>query len=391
MFRTRRMPGPFAALVLGALLLSGCTAPGLILTGMGIATDTSMTWDIVKHVHAQITADDPTPCAMLNSVQRALNARCPFEPGSIKTADLAKSGLQGCPLSVATSDMRVWRALPELIEKGAKSESCARAPLQDLAEADACPDFQSASPEVLKAIVHLAETDPRSVRHDVFRMFSCPRARAAGLDRVLVGWLDAGKLQPGTLSFSPLEAIDPQLLVSRFGRELQTAGHSPSAALDNYDGALPSGFEEALRTANWTALEWWFFELPQLANIAPPSRGGQMSWVPLQRVLLPGFLADSAAQPEMVSFLLAHGANPRQKLPFDTSRTVIGFAKAIKSPVLTLLDAPAPALPSAIPATALASNGEAAGGARPQRDGGSLRPVAARFDPPATGGESASR
>jgi len=328
---------------------------------------------------------------MLNSVQRALNARCPFEPGSIKTADLAKSGLQGCPLSVATSDMRVWRALPELIEKGAKSESCARAPLQDLAEADACPDFQSASPEVLKAIVHLAETDPRSVRHDVFRMFSCPRARAAGLDRVLVGWLDAGKLQPGTLSFSPLEAIDPQLLVSRFGRELQTAGHSPSAALDNYDGALPSGFEEALRTANWTALEWWFFELPQLANIAPPSRGGQMSWVPLQRVLLPGFLADSAAQPEMVSFLLAHGANPRQKLPFDTSRTVIGFAKAIKSPVLTLLDAPAPALPSAIPATALASSGEAAGGARPQRDGGSLRPVAARFDPPATGGESASR
>jgi hypothetical protein len=311
MFRTRRMPGPFAALVLGALLLSGCTAPGLILTGMGIATDTSMTWDIVKHVHAQITADDPTPCAMLNSVQRALNARCPFEPGSIKTADLAKSGLQGCPLSVATSDMRVWRALPELIEKGAKSESCARAPLQDLAEADACPDFQSASPEVLKAIVHLAETDPRSVRHDVFRMFSCPRARAAGLDRVLVGWLDAGKLQPGTLSFSPLEAIDPQLLVSRFGRELQTAGHSPSAALDNYDGALPSGFEEALRTANWTALEWWFFELPQLANIAPPSRGGQMSWVPLQRVLLPGFLADSAAQPEMVSFLLAHGDGTR--------------------------------------------------------------------------------
>jgi hypothetical protein len=389
MFRTRRMPGHLAALALGALL-AGCTAPGLILTGMGIATDTSMTWDIVKHVHAQITADDPTPCALLNSVQRALNARCPFEPGSIKTADLAKSGLQGCALSVATSDARVWRALPELIEKGAKSESCARAPLQDLAEADACPDFQSASPEVLKAIVLLADTDPRSVRHDVFRMFSCSRARAVGLDRVLVGWLDAGKLQPGTISFSPLEALDPQLLVSRFGRELQTAGHSSSAALDNYDGALPSGFEEALRTSNWAALDWWLYELPQLANLAPPSRGAQMSWVPLQRVLLPGFLADPAAQPEMVSFLLAHGANPRQKLPFDTSRTVIGFAKAIRSPVLTLLDAPAPALPSAIPPTALASNGEAAGGAR-QRDASSLRPVTARFDPRATAGEAASR
>jgi hypothetical protein len=391
MFRTRRMPGQLAALALGATLLAGCTAPGLILTGMGVATDTSVTWDIVKHVHAQLTADDPTPCAMLNSVQRALNARCPFEPGSIKSADIAKSGLQGCPLGVATSDARVWRALPELLEKGAKSESCARSPLQDLAEADACPDFQSASPEVLKAMVVLAESDPRSVRHDVFRMFSCSRARAVGLDRVLVGWLDSGKLQPGKLSFSPLEALDPQVLVSRFGRELQIAGHPSSAALDNYDGALPSGFEEALRTANWAALEWWFFELPQLANIAPPSRGGQMSWVPLQRVLLPGFLADPAAQPEMVSFLLKHGANPRQKLPFDTSRTVIGFAKAIKSPVLTLLDAPATALPSAIPTTALASSGETAGGARPQRESGSLRPVAARFDAPATAGESSSR
>jgi hypothetical protein len=115
-----------------------------------------------------------------------------------------------------------------------------------------------------------------------------------------------------------------------------------------------------------------------------------MSWVPLQRVLLPGFLADPAAQPEMVSFLLKHGANPRQKLPFDTSRTVIGFAKAIKSPVLTLLDAPAPALPSAIPTTALASTAEMAGGARPQREA-SLRPATARFDVPATAGESSSR
>ena len=384
------MPGQLAALALGASLLAGCTAPALILGGMGVATDTSVTWDIVKHVHAQLTADDPTPCALLNSVQRALNARCPFQPGSIKTADIAKSGLQGCPLGVATSDARVWRALPELLEKGAKSESCARAPLQDLAEADACPDFQSAPPEVLKAMVFLAENDPRSVRHDVFRMFSCSRARAVGLDRVLVGWLDDGKLQPGTLSFSPLEALDPQLLVSRFGRELQITGHPSSAALDNYDGALPSGFEEALRTANWAALEWWFFELPQLANIAPPSRGGQMSWVPLQRVLLPGFLADPAAQPEMVSFLLAHGADPRQKLPFDTSRTVIGFAKAIKSPVLTLLDVPAPTLPSAIPTT-LASTGDAAGGVRAQRDAGSLRPTTARFDAAATAGEASTR
>jgi len=92
-----------------------------------------------------------------------------------------------------------------------------------------------------------------------------------------------------------------------------------------------------------------------------------------------------------VSFLLAHGANPRQKLPFDTSRTVIGFAKAIRSPVLTLLDAPAQGLPSAIPTTTLASTSDAAGGARPQREAASLRPATARFDPPVTAGEASTR
>ena len=381
--------GQLVALGIGAAALAGCTGPGLILTAVGIATDTSMTWEMAKHVHAKLTEDDPTPCIMLNTVQRALNARCAYVPGSIRSADVAKSGLQGCALTAATQDARLWRALPELIDKGAQSERCPRSPLQDLAEVDACPDFQSASPEVLKAIVYLAESDPRAIRHDVFRMFSCPRARAAGLDQVLVGWLDRGVLQPGTLSFSPLEALDPEMLVSRFGRELQIAGHSPRAALDHYDGALPSGFEEALRTAHWAALDWWFYELPQLVNLAPPSRGAQMSWVPLQRILLPGYLADPAAQPEMVSFLMARGADPKKKLPFDPSRTVIGFAKSIKSPLLALLDAPAAPL---APPTALAAIVEGAGGARPQRDGGArpLRP-AARFEAPPPATEPASR
>ena len=225
MLRAFRLAGPLAALAIGAATLAGCTAPALILTAAGIATDTSMTWEMVKHVHAQLTEDDPTPCAMLNSVQRALNGRCEFVPGSIRTADIAKSGLQACPLTAATQDARLWRALPELIEKGASYERCARSPLQDLAEIDACPNFQAASPEILKAIVYLADNDPRSVRHDVFRMLSCRNARIAGLDQVLVGWLDRGKLQPGTLSFSPLEALDPDVLVTRFGRELEVAGH----------------------------------------------------------------------------------------------------------------------------------------------------------------------
>ena len=379
MLRAFRHAGSIAALAIGAATMAGCTAPALLLTATGIATDTSVTWEVVKHVHAQLTEDDPTPCVLLNSVQRALNGRCEFVPGSIRTADIARSGLQGCALTAATRDARLWRALPELIEKGASYERCARSPLQDLAEIDACPTFQVASPEILKAMVYLADNDPRSVRHDVFRMLSCRNARAVGLDRVLVGWLDRGRLQPGTLSFSPLEALDPDVLVTRFGRELQTAGHLPAAALDHYDGTLPMGFEEALRTSHWAALEWWFYELPQLANRAPPSRGAQMTWVPLQRVLLPGYLANPETQADTVRFLLAHGADPRSKLPFDNGKNVIGFAAAIKSPMLALLDEPA-VRTVPVATTTLAQSATSADGGRPA---GVSRPArqAARFDP----------
>lgn len=338
-----------AAATLVAAALSACTAPGLLLTAAGVATDTSITWDIVKHVHGKLVEDDPTPCRLLNSVQRALNPRCEFEPGSITFADVAASGLQACPLAIATRDARLWRAVPELLARGATAQSCPRSPLQDLAEADACPDFTTAPADVRRSLVVLAETDPRAVRHDVFRMLSCPHARTAGLDQVLVGWLDRGRLEPGSLSFSPLGALHPDLLPSRFSRELEVAGHLPHTALDNYDGVLPGGFEEALRTSRWPALEWWLYRMPQLANQVPPTRGARLPWLPLQRVLSPTFLSDRASQGDMVGFLMARGADPRKRLPFDPDRTVIGYAASIKSPMLVVLDPPRerPAPPAA--------------------------------------------
>jgi hypothetical protein len=389
MLRASRLAGLAAALCTGALALGGCTAPAIALTAVGIGTDTSMTWEIVRHVHGLITEDDPTPCALLNSVQRSLNGRCEFVPGSIRSADVARTGLQGCALTVATQDPRLWRALPELIDKGAKFERCPRSPLQDLAEADACPDFQRASPEVLKSLVYLAENDPRALRHDVFRMFGCSRARSAGLDRILVTWLDRGSLVPGSLSFNPLEALDPDLINSRLAHDLVVAGHSSGTALDHYDGTLPSGFEEALRRSNWAALDWWMYELPRLANQAPPSRGGQMDWVPLQRVLLPGFLEDPATQPQMVSYLIAHGADPRRKLPFDPDKTVIAFAASINSPMLSLLDPPVIRAATEAP-TALAQGSAVA---KVARDGAAPRTVrqAARFDPNAPSGVTTPR
>ena len=331
--------------------LGACTAPGLVLSAAGIATDTSMTWDIVKHVHGKLTEDDPTPCLLLNSVQRALNPRCDYVPDGIRTADFAKAGLQACPLAIATTDPRLWRALPELLAKGARPESCAMSPLQSLAQSDACPDFGAASPEMRQALVQMAENDPRAIRHDVFRMLGCPAARTAGLDRVLVTWLDRGSLEPGKLSFNPLEAADPDLLVSRFGRELEVAGFSADTALDNYEGTLPSGFEEALRSSNWAALEWWLYRLPQLANRAPPTRGGQLAWLPLQRVLMPGWLRYPESQRDMVVFLMARGADPHERVPFDNGKTLIAYASALKSPLVDVLDPPARAV---VPHTQLA-------------------------------------
>ena len=326
-------------LVVGPLL-GACSPVGLLVSATGVATDTSMTWDIVKHVHGKLTEDDATPCARLNSVQRALNARCGYVAGSIEQADLARSGLQECVLAAATREPRLWRALPELLDKGARLDTCPGSPLVALAEATPCPDFGSASPAVISAIRTLAESDPRAIRHDVFRMLGCPKARAAGLDRVLVTWLDHGDLEPGKLSFSPLDAADPDLLVSRFGRELEVAGHKPESALDGYEGSLPSGYELALRNSNWAALEWWLYRLPQLANQAPPQGGGQLAWVPLQRVLLPGFLRFPETQRDMVGFLMARGASPQQKLPFDAGKTVVAFAAQMQSPMLPLLAAP---------------------------------------------------
>lgn len=322
-----------------AVSAAGCSTTSLVLTAAGIATDTSMTWEIAKHVHAKLVENDPTPCLLLNSVQRAVSPRCEYAPGSIRAADVARSGLQDCPLALAVRDRRLWNAVPDLVRAGAKPEHCAGgSPLDGLARLDACPDFASASPDVIDAFSTLALYDPRALRHDVVRMLSCPSARRAGLDAVLVEWLARGSLAPGNVSFSPLSALHPDLLVSSFGRDLEAAGHTPRAALDGFQGVHASGFEEALRTSHWEALDWWLARQPKLASLAPPQQGGALGWVPLQRVLMPGWLRRPETQRDAVARLLAAGADPRQKLPTDRGQTVLSYATAVKSPHVVLLD-----------------------------------------------------
>jgi hypothetical protein len=340
-----------AGLILVSVLSSGCTTAGILVGAAGIATDSSVTWEVIKHVHAKLTEGDDVPCVKLNTVQRALNERCGgYEPGSLRAADIRDPQLQECALAVVTRDPRFWPMLPELLDKGAQPETCRRSPLVDLAQRDACPDFDAAAPAVRQALAWLARADARAIHHDVVRMLSCPNSRLAGLDAVLDRWLAAGELDPGAVSFGVLGALHPDALDTPLGRALEARGHSARAALGGYDGVQPSGFEAALRGSHWAALDWWLQRVPELVNRVPSAQGGQLPWVPLARVLVPSFLIHPQSQSQMVAFLLMRGADPWQRLPFDPSRSVAQYARDLHSAQADLLDRPAQA-PSTIVAT----------------------------------------
>jgi hypothetical protein len=324
------------------LWLAGCSGPAALISAIGVATDTSASWAIVKHVHDKMVEGGPVPCYRLDSLERALAPHCqPYAVGSIKAADLAATHkLPLCPLATAARDPRLWGVLPELIDKGAMPEACKRAPLVELAQASACPDFAAAKPAVLDSLVWLAQADARAVHHDVVRMLSCPNARAVGLDQVLVRWVAQGQMPPGRLGFNPLSALHPDLLASPLSDQLEAAGHSARAAMDPYDGALRPGFEEAFRSAHYGALDWWLTRAPELANRVPPREGNQLPWVPLAKTLNAEWLDQPAQQQTMVEYLLARGAKPSARLPHQPDMTVLRLARQMSSPMLPLLERP---------------------------------------------------
>jgi len=341
------------ATVLGLLALGGCTTTSLVLSAAGVASDTSMSWEIVKHLHGKLTEGDPAPCNALDSVERALSPRCgEFVSGSLKARDLATSPFGACALTIAARDPRLWPALPGLLDAGARPARCTQSPIVALAQSNDCPSLEAATSEVRDALMTLAQNDPRAVHHDVVRWLSCPASRKAGLDATLAVWVDNGALEPGRLAFSPLSALHPSDIGAPISAALEARGHRAAAALDGYEGQRASGFEEALRTSDWAALDWWLARVPRLANEVPDR---QLGWVPLARVLTPGYLAYPASQADMVGFLLARGADPRAKLPADPSQSVIAMAKARNSPMVAALEAALPGNSPAPVATAAAT------------------------------------
>lgn len=309
-----------SALLLAAVLGSGCTTTAIVL-----------------YAYDKLTEGDPKPCRQVNTVERALSARCgAYEPGSLLTKDVTASGLEQCPLTLAARNPQFWPVLPELVAKGAQPEICHTAPLVALARAhvknDTCPDFGRATTAQLNALRWLAEADARSIDQDVTRMLSCPSARAAGLDTVLDGWLAQGLLPARGLWFSPLAAVHPDYLDSDFARNAEAAGHTARA------GAAAGGYEEALRLGHLKALDWWVSRVPELVNQVPAQRTGRTAWVPLARVAGPQFNIDTAAQARTVDYLLAHGADPSRHLPHDPAESVLSYARAVKSPVALRLE-----------------------------------------------------
>ena len=327
--------------MVGAVLpmLAGCTAPAMVLGAAGVASDTSITWEVVKHLHAKMTEGDDVPCLRLDSVARALSPRCgAFVAGSLRSADIRAAQWQGCPLSVALENPRLWPVVPELLDKGAQPEACEGSPLAALARVPGCPDFSAASPKVLQSMTYLAQADARAVDHDVVRMLSCPGARAVGLDAVLVRWAEQGELDPSRVGFGVLGALDPSALATPLARALESQGHTARASLGAYVGVQPAGFETALRHADWAALDWWFSRVPELVRQVPPTQGAQLPWVPLARVLVPTFMVRPEQQGDMIDFLVARGADPRQGLPFEPHTTVRQYARAMHSPWVARLD-----------------------------------------------------
>jgi hypothetical protein len=285
------------------------------------------------------------PCYYLNTVERALAPHClPYQPGLMKAADLAASHkLPMCALAMAARDPRLWPALPELIDKGAMPEACARAPLVELAQQNPCPDFSAATPKERESLLWLAQADARAVHHDVVRMLSCPKARAVGFEQVVERWVAQGQMPAGRIGFSPLSALHPDLLNSPLSDQIEAGGHSVRTALDPFDGKLRPGFEEALRSGNYRALDWWLARAPELANRVPALQGNQLPWVPLAKTLGNDWLDQPGQQQTMVQYLLARGANPGYRLPQQPDMTVLRLARQMNSPLVPLLErAPTP-------------------------------------------------
>jgi hypothetical protein len=284
----------------------------------------------------------PPSCASLTSVERALTARCgAYKSGEILTKDVNIPVRSECALTNFARNPATWHGLPELLAKGAKPEGCNKAPLLAMAEREACPDFSAMSADTRNAVRWLAMADAASVSAPVMGMLSCPSARQAGLADVIPAWVAQRALDPSTVRFSPLSALHSSSLREPWVALIIGAGHQPQQAAE----LDASGFERALASGDVAALQWWTQHAPSLVHRVPSKGVGYTAWLPLARVMTPGFAPSDAVRSAGAEFLVARGANPQAALPHDRGETVLSYTQRVQPQLAHLLHVSAVAAP----------------------------------------------
>lgn len=279
--------------------------------------------------------DLPPSCHSLSTPEQATLARCGgYKPGELLTKDVNTAFASACPLTNFARSQATWNGLPELIALGADPALCSQAPLQAMAEVQACPDFAALSPDVPEAVRWLARNDPHSVSGPVLHMLTCPGARQAGLTPLVQEWLSDGRLAPHRVDFSALSSVHPASLNDPWVDTLLVTGHAVRTAV----AMDATGYERALATGDVATLRWWTQRAPELVHRVPAHGASHLPWVPLARIMAPGFTPDDAACEASARFLLAQGADPKAVLPEDRGQTVLDHTARVRPSLLALLE-----------------------------------------------------
>lgn len=325
-----------------ALALSGLVALGS--AGCAGPIPLQLALEIPKQVLAKAYRERELSksCGDMHSVERALSERCgEYVPGRMAAADTNRAAPEECPLTVATAEPRRWRMLPELIDKGARSERCTVPPLTALLQQP--PQrletaLAKASKAEVDALAWVARHDDRALQPQVVQWLSSPAARAVGLDGVLLTWADLGVLEPRRSGFEPLAWLHPSALNTPLSSAFLLRGHRAEAAIRSNPGAL----EEALRTGDCAALDWWFARVPGLANLVIDNRPMRVNWRPLAYVTTPGVIADAQLRLVVTRHLLSRGADPGATLPQQPGVTVLAQAQRVAPDLAPVLLAAQP-------------------------------------------------
>lgn len=338
------MPGPqdCCSLLRCLSLALGSAALIALTTGCGgLPLGYQLALEIPKHLLMKEFNERELskPCKDMHSAERALSERCgEYVSGRIAAADVNTAAPEECPLTLATMEPRRWKMLPELLTKGARADRCTTPPFAALLKrSDTRLDaaVRSASLQQVDALRSIAINDPQSIQPNVVRWLSSPAAREIGLHGVLYTWADRGLLDPRRIGFEPLAALHPSALSTQIPSLFLDRGQRADVAMRSNPGAM----EDALRTGDLAALDWWFSRVPGLPDLVVENRQLRVNWRPLVFVATPGVYNDSKLRQQVASHLLARGADPNATLPQDPAVTVMAHAQRTAPELVPLMKA----------------------------------------------------